>query len=254
MTDRATALKSRFYPESVFGGYTDIDGTVVFHARVNSLLRSSDSVLDIGCGRGAHRDDAITFRRDLRTLKGKCRRVTGIDLDPEAGTNPYVDEFRLIPSDSMTFPIESNSIDVGVTDYVVEHVADPARFFAECQRVLKPGGFLCIRTTNATSYIGLIATLTPNRMHSRVVGWAQFTRKAKDVFPTQYRANTRGSLTKALKNAGFDPCVYTHNPEPSYLSRSALAYRVGVLYQRYAPRALGAVLMAFARKRDVEYS
>jgi SAM-dependent methyltransferase len=251
--DRATALKDRFYPESTFGGYTDIDGTVVFHSRVNSLLRPTDIVADIGCGRGSHHEDTVAFRRDLRVLKGKCRRVIGIDVDPQAAANPYVDEFRQIPLDSMEFRIDSGSVDLGVTDYVVEHVENPAKFFSECHRVLKPGGFLCIRTTNVRSYIGLAARLTPNRLHSNVVGWAQLTRKAKDVFPTQYRANTRGRLSRALESAGFEPWVYTHNPEPSYLSRSALAYRMGVLYQRYAPRALGAVLLAFARKRDTTH-
>jgi SAM-dependent methyltransferase len=245
----SSVLKNRFYPESLFGGYTDIDGTVVFHSRVNSLVRKDDTVIDIGCGRGGHREDPIQLRRELKILKNKCRRVIGIDVDADAGTNPFVDEFQLIPLRTMEFPIASAIADLCVTDYVVEHVQHPAKFFSECHRVLKPGGYLCIRTTNVRSYIGLAATLTPNRLHARVVGWAQRGRQAKDVFPTQYRVNTRGKLSRALDQAGFDACVYTHNPEPSYLSRSALAYRFGVFYQRHAPRAFGAVLLAFARKR-----
>ena len=250
--DRATALKNRFYPESLFGGYTDIDGTVVFHTRVNSLVHRHHVVVDIGCGRGAHTDDPIQLHRDVKVLKGKCAQVIGIDVDPDAQSNPFVDEFRLIPADTMAFPVASATADICVTDYVVEHVQDPRKFFAECHRVLKPGGYLCIRTTNVRSYIGLAATLTPNRLHARVVGWAQRGRGAQDVFPTQYRVNTRRKLTQALARAGFDPWVYTHNPEPSYLSRSALAYRIGVLYQRHAPRAWGAVLLAFARKRNTD--
>ncbi len=248
--DRPTALKNRFYPESAFGGYTDIDGTVVFHSRVNSLVHPETVVIDIGCGRGGHLNDPVALRRNLKILKGKCRRVIGIDVDPDAKGNPFVDEFGLIPTDTMKFPIEVETADLCVTDYVVEHVQDPVKFFAECNRVLKPGGHLCIRTTNVRSYVGLAAFLTPNRMHARVVGWAQRERQAKDVFPTQYRANTRRKLTRLLDSAGFESWVYTHNPEPSYLSRSALAYRFGVAYQRHAPRALGAVLLAFARKRN----
>jgi len=247
--DRASLLKQRFYPESRFGGYTDIDGTVVFHTRVNSLVRQQDVVVDIGCGRGQHREDAVQLRRELKILKGKCSRVIGIDVDPNAHSNPYLDEFRLIPLNTMSFPVADASADLCVTDYVVEHVSDPAKFFAECQRVLKPGGHLCIRTTNVRSYIGLAALLTPNRLHARVVAWAQRGREARDVFPTQYRANTRGRLAQWLDQAGFDPQVYTHDPEPSYLSRFALAYRLGVLHQRYAPRSLGTVLLAFGRKR-----
>jgi SAM-dependent methyltransferase len=147
------------------------------------------------------------------------------------------------------FPLASGFANLCVTDYVVEHVPDPGSFFAECHRVLKPGGYLCIRTTNLMSYVGLAALLTPNKLHARVVAWAQRGRESRDVFPTTYRANTRGRLAKALMRAGFEPVVYTHDPEPSYLSRSRGAYYLGVLHQRYAPRALGLALFAFARKR-----
>ena len=43
MTDR---LKERFYSESRFGGFTNIDGTVAFYLRVNTLAASKDVVLD----------------------------------------------------------------------------------------------------------------------------------------------------------------------------------------------------------------
>lgn len=241
-------LKARYYPESRFGGYTDLDGTVIFHARVNSLLKAPDVVVDIGCGRGQHRDDPVELRRGLKTLRGKCRRVIGIDVDPNANDNPFVDEFHLIPQQSMDFPLPAETADLCVSDYVLEHVRDPVKFLSECHRVLKPGGYLCLRTTNVSSYIGLAALLTPNRLHARVVEWAQRGRQAKDVFPTQYRANTRRRLARALSSAGFEHCVYAHDPEPSYLSRWRSAYLLGVMYQRYAPRAFGPVLFAFARR------
>ncbi len=241
-------LKERFYPESRFGGYTDLDGTVVFHTRVNSLVHPDAVVVDIGCGRGQHREDSVRLRRELKILKGKCRRVIGIDVDPNARDNPFLDEFQLIPADSMEFPLPDATADLCVTDYVVEHVRHPEKFFSECRRILKPGGYLCIRTTNLMSYVGLAALLTPNRLHARVVAWAQRGRESRDVFPTQYRANTRGRLAQALERAGFETSVYTHDPEPSYLSRSRLAYYLGVLHQRHAPRAFGLVLFAFARK------
>jgi SAM-dependent methyltransferase len=245
----SVGLKERFYPESRFGGYTDLDGTVVFHTRVNSLVYGDAVVVDIGCGRGQHREDPVRLRRELKVLKGKCRRVIGIDVDPNARDNPFLDEFQLIPADSMEFPLPEATADLCVTDYVLEHVRDPAKFLSECRRILKPGGYLCIRTTNLMSYVGLAAVLMPNRLHARVVAWAQRGRESRDVFPTQYRANTRRRLAQALERAGFEPSVYTHDPEPSYLSRSSLAYYLGVLHQRHAPRAFGLVLFAFARKR-----
>lgn len=241
-------LMRRHYPESRFGGYTDLDGTVIFHTRVNALVNRDSVVVDIGCGRGQHQEDQVELRRNLKILRGKCKRVIGIDVDPGASQNPFLDEFRLIEADSGSFPLPDGTADLCVTDYVVEHVRDPSRFFAECHRILKPGGLLCIRTTNVLSYVGLAAMLTPNRLHARVVAWAQRGRQARDVFPTQYQANTPRRLARTLEGAGFECSVYAHDPEPSYLSRSRLAYFFGVLYQRHAPRWLGLALFAFARK------
>src|ERR671938_1005936 len=102
--------KSIYYPESKFGGFTGIDGTVAFYVRVNSLVNTSSIVLDIGCGRGAYAEDQVSVRRELRIFKGKCRKVIGIDLDQNAKENPFLDEFRLI--ESQQWPIEDESVDV----------------------------------------------------------------------------------------------------------------------------------------------
>ena len=245
----STHLMRRYYPESRFGGYTDLDGTVIFHTRVNSLVNSDAVVVDVGCGRGQHQEDTVELRRKLKILRGKCKRVIGIDIDPAASANPFVDEFHLISDEDAGFPLPDAVADLCVTDYVVEHVREPHRFFSECYRILKPGGFLCVRTTNVLSYVGLAAMLTPNRLHAKVVEWAQRGRQARDVFPTQYQANTPRRLARALERAGFECSVYAHDPEPSYLSRSRFAYYFGVLYQRHAPRSLGLALFAFARKK-----
>src|ERR1700746_3424517 len=55
--------KIRYFPESQFGGYSDIDQLVVFYTRVRSLLEPSFTVLDIGCGRGRHAENR-TARTD----------------------------------------------------------------------------------------------------------------------------------------------------------------------------------------------
>jgi len=61
--------RSRFYPESRFGGFSDVDGTVAFYARVQAILTPESVVLDVGCGRGAGlQDDRVEYRRDLLRL------------------------------------------------------------------------------------------------------------------------------------------------------------------------------------------
>ena len=176
--------KLRHYPESRFGGYSDIDQLVVFYTRVRSLLEPSFTVLDIGCGRGKHAEKQ-TARTRLKILNDQCKTVIGIDVNPAAQDNPFVDQFHLIDANSR-WPIPDSSVDLAVSDYVLEHVENPDLFFSECHRVIRPGGYLCMRTTNALSYFGVAARVIPNRLHPAIVQRAYVNpRKEEDVFPTR---------------------------------------------------------------------
>jgi SAM-dependent methyltransferase len=240
--------KSIYYPESRFGGFTDVDATIAFYTRVHALIDASSILLDIGCGRGLYAEDPVSIRRDLRSFKGKCRRVIGIDVDETARQNPGLDEFRLI--EGSRWPLEDASVDVCVSDTVLEHVDDPELFFSECRRVLRPGGYLCLRTPNVMNYIGLFSRLIPNKLHAAVVGSVQTGRKEEDVFETQYRCNTLGKIRQMLHRYGFDGCVYPYEAEPSYLSFSRFFYRLGVIHQRLAPGMFKPAIFAFARKSN----
>jgi SAM-dependent methyltransferase len=239
--------KERFYPESRFGGFTDVDGTIAFYARVQALVVPSFVVLDVGCGRGAYAEDPVGIRRDLRVFKGRVARVIGIDVDPAGATNPFLDEFRVLGGGE--WPVPESSVDLVVADCVIEHVADPPSFFQNAHRALRPGGALCIRTTNAWSYVALAARLVPNRHHARVTARVQECRKAEDVFPTLYRCNSVPKLRRALRDNGFEGVAYGYEAEPSYLEFCRLAYGLGVLHQRLAPRFFRPVLHAFGRAR-----
>ena len=236
-----------YYPESRLGGFSDVDGTLAFYNRVNALIGPDSVVVDAGCGRGAYGEDPLLFRRQTRILKGKCARVIGIDVDPHGQDNPFLDEFRLI--EGQRWPLEDESADLIVSDNVLEHVEDPDHFLAECNRILKPGGYVCIRTPNVLSYFGLMARFVPNRRHVTVLEKAKESVKEQDTFPTLYRCNTVRSLRQALSKHGFEPLVYGYDAEPGYLSFSRLAYFLGVLHQRFAPGIFKVGIHAFGRKQ-----
>lgn len=236
----------RFYPESRFGGFTDVDGTIAFYTRVNSLFTSASIVLDFGCGRGAFMDDSVAIRRELRMLKGKCARVIGLDVDGAGQNNQSLDEFRILASNE-AWPLEDRSIDLIVCDWVMEHLPDAQSFFSQAKRVLRPGGRLCIRTANAYSYVGILSKLIPNRLHVAVLRRAQDSRKANDVFPTVYRCNTVFRLRAMMAKNGFENVVYGYEAEPYYLEFSIVLYALGVLHQKFAPHFWRLSIFAFGQ-------
>jgi SAM-dependent methyltransferase len=233
------------YPESRFGGFSDIDGTMAFYMRINALIDPSFVVLDLGCGRGACGEDEIAIRRNLRILRGKASRVIGADVDGTAATNPFIDEFRLLDEDLL--PFDNDSIDMIVCDNVLEHVENPERLFAEIGRILRRGGCLCVRTPNRWNYVAVLSRIIPAKRHLAVLSKAQERRKEEDVFPAYYRCNSIGKLKRLLSANGFEHAVYGYDAEPTYLSFSRIAYGCGVLHQRLAPRFMKSAIFAFAR-------
>lgn len=240
--------KKIFYPESGFGGFSDIDGTIIFYSRVNSLLSSDSVVLDVGCGRGGYGEDKIELRRSLRVLKGKCRKVIGIDVDADAAQNPFIDEFRRLNLDDPKWPVETGSIDICLADNVLEHVSNPDGFWGELNRVLKPGGVFCFRTPNVLGYVSLIAKMIPEKYHQRLIKKGQPLRKEMDVFPAYYRCNTSWKIRALMRRHGFEGSVKLYEAEPSYLNFSKIAYCIGVLYQRLAPSIISNSIFGFVRK------
>ncbi len=245
--------KQRFeaaaFPEARFGGFTRHDGTIAFYTRLSAIVEPGHVLLDLGCGRGRHQEDKVPYRRDIRDFRHRAAKVIGLDVDEAGFSNPFLHEFRLL-TDPGHWPVEDGSVDVIACDYVLEHIDNPKRFFAEVARVLRPGGYFCARTPNLYSYFAVIAQLVPNRFHGKVTRFAQGGRKDIDVFPTRYRCNTKRSLRRLLGEVGFEVAVYGHESPPGYLFFSWWVYRLGIVLHNLTPEPLRSTLFIFARKRD----
>lgn len=107
-------------------------------------IRVGDTVLDLGSGAG---NDVFVARQ----LVGETGRVIGVDMTPEmiAKANHNKKqlgfsnvEFRL--GDIEQLPVDTENIDVVISNCVLNLVPDKNRAFDEIYRVLKKGGHFCI--------------------------------------------------------------------------------------------------------------
>jgi SAM-dependent methyltransferase len=244
------------FPEIHAGGFSRVDGTIAFYARVNALLAERASrpvVLDYGAGRGLFLDDPVLFRRDLRRLQGKAGKVIGLDIDDAVLRNPSLDEAHVIAAGD-PFPISDESIDLIVSDFTFEHVSDPAWVTAELDRVLKAGGWLCARSPNRWGYIAMGARAIPNILHTRVLRHLQPSKKAEDTFPTRYRMNTPKDLRAWFPINRYDHFVYAADSDPAYVGTSVAATRAFRLVFAVTPRRYRSMLYIFLRKTNSDTS
>jgi SAM-dependent methyltransferase len=249
------SAKEHFFPETRAGGFSRRDGTVEFFTRVNALLDETATVLDFGAGRGRGAlEDPIPYRRNLRRLQGKCRRLVGVDIDDAVLQNTALDEAHVIQLGAR-LPFTDESIDLVVSDMTFEHITNPAHTVGELKRILRPGGWICARTPNRWGYVGVGANLVPNRLHPRLLRHLQPSRLEVDVFPTAYRLNTNNAFKAHFPPGQYENSTYVYTPEPAYFAQVKMAWRLMLALERLLPDRFAPFWHVFVQKKplaDVE--
>lgn len=149
------------------------------------------SVLDCCCGDGIY----------LLPLLSVTSAVVGADSSAVAleRAGRRCPEAKLVLADvDRELPLEDNSFDLVWCVDAIEHLVDTQTALSELRRVLRPGGELIVATPDH----GLM-----RRFSLSLAGWNRHF----DPFSPHLRFYTRGSLSQALQNCGFEPRVERHN-------------------------------------------
>jgi len=150
--------------------------------------------LDAGCG----------HRTRLRNYRDRISRLVGVDVDEDAGRrNQHLDEYVVADLDGR-LPFDDDTFDLVYANFVVEHLSAPEAAFGEWRRVLRPGGWVVLVTTNRASPFMALAERLPDRVRLGVKRRGAGVEE-RDVYPTRYLANTPEKLLAAAARAGLHP-------------------------------------------------
>ena len=171
-------------------------------------LREGETVLDLGSGAGF---DCFLAANEV----GPSGRVIGVDMTPEmvekarenAERNNYQNvEFRLAEIEHL--PIADDSVDVIISNCVINLSPDKGTVFREAFRVLKPGGRLMISDlvllkelpnflkNSARGYVGCISGAMLKEKYIETITAAGFQKTRivdETLFPVEYIVNDLAS-------------------------------------------------------------
>jgi arsenite methyltransferase len=202
--DASCAPESNFYPAELLGTLPEGETAVSYGCGdpiTLAALEPGQTVLDLGSGAGL---DCFFAAKQV----GPRGHVIGVDMTPEMIERARASARRL-NVDNVEFrqglleqlPLEDNTVDVAISNCVINLAPDKAKVFKEVFRVLRPGAKLSVSDIVTDGPL-------PTSIKSSLSAWAGCIAGALDA--NDYRA--------AMEDAGFTDIVMS----PSYFDQAAI--------------------------------
>jgi ubiquinone/menaquinone biosynthesis C-methylase UbiE len=143
-------------------------------------LRGDETLLDLGCGRGAVLLAAAKLLPKGRAIGVDIWRADQTDNSQQntlrnAELEGVADRVEVRTADITDLPFDDNSVDVIVSSLVVHNISDPAahaKAISEAARVLRPGGRLAVADIWATrGHVQQLRDLGWTDARRRGLGW-----------------------------------------------------------------------------------
>jgi SAM-dependent methyltransferase len=152
------------------------------------------TVLDIGAGVGFDCEPELQ-----QSIAQHCDRFIGVEPDPAIPAPEYFDAWHATTLEEAT-AIPAGSVDVAYAYMVLEHLAEPQRFFGRLRALLAERGVFWAFTINRHSLFATISQAMERlRLKDLYLDRLDGARGAERYlnYPTFYRANCRRDLERA---------------------------------------------------------
>lgn len=182
-------------------------------------------VLDLGGGRGGL----------IELIHGQVAFAAALDPDLISLREHRVQTLPRACGLADSIPFSADQFDCATATWLIEHLAEPERVFAEVHRVLKRGGRFVFLTPNArhplvmANRLSQLAPAIQRRLVPRL-----YARSEADTFAVRYRANTAKRLRAVCERVGFN-LELKFVGDPSYTAFNASLFKLSVFLETFIP-------------------
>ena len=149
-------------------------------------------LLDAGCGK----------KGIMKKYTGQFRYAVGIDLSFAAiKQNTSLDSY--VVGDLPHLPFASETFNIIISQWAVEHLFDPMACLQEFYRVLKRGGGVILVTNSIYNPLMFFSAIFPEKLRDRIKNRLLPPEIEEDTFPTYYRCNSLKTMEKMCQDIGF---------------------------------------------------